>query len=99
MIHRAGICLMEMQTLGCKLLQSSIGSHFITSDNPAVILNQVCVGVDPYRSFAGFSNSGFQLLLPISPNLSLLFYDEKIYKVGNRRDRLVEISKQDVEIR
>jgi|ERR1035437_2353782 hypothetical protein len=98
MIHRAGFCLMEMQTLGCKLLQSSVGSHFITSDNPAVILNQFCIGVDSYFNFAGFSKSGFQLLLPISPNLCLFFYDEKIYKVGNRHDELVEISKQDVEV-
>ncbi|HAO78306.1 MAG TPA: hypothetical protein DCQ92_04875 [Verrucomicrobia subdivision 3 bacterium] len=98
MIFQACLSYMDMQTLRCKLLQSSIGSHFITSDNPAVVLNQFCVGVNPNFSFAGFAKSGFQLLLPISPNLCLFFYDEKIYKVGNRRDRLVEISKRDVEI-
>jgi hypothetical protein len=98
MIQRAIFCWMEMQTLGCKLLQSPAGSCFISSDNPVVILNQFCIGADPNRSFVGFSKSGFQLLLPISPNLCLFFYDETIYKVGNRHDQMVEISKQDVEI-
>lgn len=98
MIYEACICYMHMQTLGCKLLQSSLGSYFITSDNPAVVLNQFCIGTNSNFSFAGFAKSGFQLLLPISPNLCLFFYDKKIYKVGNRRDLLVEISKQDVEI-
>ncbi len=98
MIHQAGYCLMEMQTLCCKLLQCPTGSCFITSDNPVVILNQFCIGVDPHRNFTGFAKSGFQLLLPISPNLCLFFYDTKIYKVGSRQSELVEISKQDVEI-
>ena len=97
-IHMAGLCLMEMHTLGCKLLESSPETYFISSDNPVVRLNQFCIGADPYQDFAGFGKSGFQLLLPISPNLCLFFYDENTYKVGNRRDKLVAVSKQDMEI-
>ena len=91
-------CWMEMQTLECKLLQADSGSHFITSDNPIVLLNQFCADVISHRSFVGFSRSGFQLLMPINPELCLFFYDAKVYKVGVRRNRLVAISKHDVEI-
>jgi hypothetical protein len=89
---------MEMQTLASKLLKAKNGSFFITSDNPVAILNQFCANAEPHRSFAGFSKSGFQLLLPISPKLCFLFYDAKSYKVGSFWRRLVEISKADVDI-
>ncbi|HWW02798.1 MAG TPA: DUF4238 domain-containing protein [Candidatus Acidoferrum sp.] len=91
-------CWMEMATLDCKLLLATGSDHFITSDNPVSILNQFCAGLEPYRRVAGFSKSGFQLLLPIDPRLCFFCYDAKVYKVGNRRDRVVTISKQDVEI-
>lgn len=91
-------CALEMHTLGCKLLKADQGCFFVTSDNPAVLLNQFCIGADRFRSFAGFGKSGFQLLLPISPKLCLMFYDPKVYKVEGRRQRLVLIPKSDVEI-
>lgn len=91
-------CWMEMQTLECKLLQAPEGSFFITSDHPVVILNQFCATAEPHRSFVGFSRSGFQLLLSISPSLCALFYDPKVYKVGSRRHRCLNISSNDVEI-
>ena len=56
-------CWMEMQTLDCKLLETSEGGVFITSDNPVVILNQFAARLNVRRSFAGFSQTGFQLLL------------------------------------
>ncbi|MDB6123219.1 MAG: hypothetical protein JWQ71_2212 [Pedosphaera sp.] len=99
MIQGTGFCLMEMQTLKCKLLQSPNGAHFVTSDHPVIILNQFCAGADAYRSYAGFSCFGFQLLMPICPNLCIFFYDEQAYRVGSRRSgQLVTVSEQDVEI-
>jgi hypothetical protein len=91
-------CWMEMQTLECKLLSAPERSSFITSDHPVVILNQFCADAEPHRSFAGFSRSGFQLLMPISPNLCSYFYDPKVYKVGSRRHQCLNISGRDVEI-
>lgn len=91
-------CWMELQTLATKLLKAEGESYFVTSDNPVVVLNQFCVGADKHRSYVGFSRSGFQLLLPMSPKLCLFVYDDHVYKVGGRRRRLVEISKSDVEI-
>ena len=91
-------CWMEMQTLECKLLQSESHNYFVTSDHPVAILNQFCVGAHPLRSFAGFSLSGFQLVLPLSPSLCAFFYDPKVYKVGSRRRRAMDISREDVAI-
>jgi hypothetical protein len=91
-------CWMEMQTMQLKLLRAPHGDCFITSDNPVVILNQFCSRADSPRSFAGFSLTGFQLLLPVSPDLCLFFFDQKVYKVGSRSSRLVAISSKDVEI-
>lgn len=98
LIEQALPCWMEMLSLDCKLLRAADQVYFITSDNPVVITNQFCAGHDTIRSYAGFSQTGFQLLLPISPKLCLFFYDPKVYKVGNRKDQLVRIAKEDVEI-
>jgi Protein of unknown function (DUF4238) len=91
-------CWMEMQTMQLKLIRAPQPDYFITSDNPVVILNQFCARANSPRSFAGFSLTGFQVLLPVSPGLCLFFFDQKIYKVGSRSSRLVLISPQDVEI-
>lgn len=99
LIKTVGIpCALEMQTLACKLLKAPDEASFITSDNPVHVLNQFCAKVEPLRNFAGFSKAGFQLSLPISPKLCLFFYDAKVYKVGFRRNRVVQLSADDVEI-
>ena len=91
-------CWLEMQTLDCKLLRATPPACFITGDNPVVLLNQFAAGADPIRSFVGFGQSGFQLLLPVAPSLCLFFYDPKVYKVGKRGKRLLDVSASDVEI-
>lgn len=91
-------CWMEMQTLECKLLHAPDGAYFVTSDHPVVLLNQFCAHLEPHRSFVGFSRSGFQVVMPISPKLCLFFYDAKVYKVGSRGRRLQEIAHKDVEL-
>ena len=89
---------LEIHTLQCKMLRANVGSSFITSDNPLVVMNQFCAKADDPRSLAGFGMAGFQLVLPISQNLCLIFYDPKVYKVGSRRKTFVEVSEHDVEI-
>lgn len=91
-------CWLEMQTLGCKLLEAAPQTFFITSDHPVVMMNQLFASSEPHRSFVGFSRSGFQLLLPLSPTLCIFFYDPFVYKVGARRRRLVQLTPSDVEI-
>lgn len=91
-------CLLEMQTLHCKLLEAAPKTFFITSDHPVVMMNQLLASSEPHRSFAGFSRSGFQLLLPISPSLCAFFYDPFVYKVGVRRKRLIQLTPSDVDV-
>ena len=91
-------CWLEMQTLHCKLLEAAPETFFITSDHPVVLMNQLFASSEPNRSFVGFSRSGFQLLLPISPRACLFFYDPFIYKVGARRKRLIQLIPPDVEL-
>lgn len=93
-------CFFEMATLECKLLHPTGHLSFVTSDHPAVCMNQIFAEETSQtgRSYAGFSRSGFQLVLPLSPKLCLFFYDAKVYKVGNRRNHLVGIIDDDVEI-
>jgi Protein of unknown function (DUF4238) len=89
---------LEMQTLDCKLLKAEAAAFFLTSDHPVVLLNLLFMDAEPHRSYVGFSRSGFQLLLPISPRLCLFFYDAKVYKVGSRRHQMIAIGEADVEI-
>lgn len=98
LLHNSITCWMETQTLSGKLLAAKGPMSFITSDNPVAVLNQFCTSADPHRGYAGFSRSGFQLVLPLSPSLCLFLYDAKVYKVGDRRQRVVAISSDDVAI-
>lgn len=91
-------CWLETFTLHFKLIKTENSARFITSDNPVITLNQYFQKQKSPRSFAGYSRSGFQLLLPISPTLCIFFYDPKLYKVGTRKSNLVTISADDVEI-
>ena len=88
---------LEMSTLGLKLLKAASGSYFITSDNPVSLLNPYCDVLRSPRSFAGFSRTGFQLVLPISPAHCLFFYDPKVYKIGVKRANVVTVPASDVE--
>jgi len=89
---------MEMHTLECKLLAPAQDSFFVTSDEPVIMMNEYAARLNGKREFVGFAQSGFQLLLPLSPTLCAFFYDPGIYKVGNRKDKLVTLSPSDVEI-
>jgi hypothetical protein len=93
-------CFFEMATLQCKLLEPTEKSKFITSDHPVICMNQLFgeEAETSNRSYSGFSRSGFQLILPITPVLCLFFYDPKVYKVGNKRDNLVGLNDKDVEL-
>lgn len=91
-------CDLEAATLGMKLLAAPRDRSFITSDHPAVAMNPFAYKADPNRRHVGFSKAGFQLLLPLSPEVAVIFYDPKVYKVGRRGERCVTVSPDDVEL-
>lgn len=91
-------CYFETTTLRCKLLKAPGETCFITSDHPAVALNRFAAETKSVRDYVGFAQSGFQLVLPLSPRLTAILYDPFVYKVGNRNDELVHVSAGDVEL-
>lgn len=83
-------CVPLALDLKCKLLRNKTGVQFITSDNPTVFYNQY--GESRTRgSNTGLATKGLQVFFPVSPTLLVIYYDEKVYKVGNRRDRFAEV--------
>jgi hypothetical protein len=77
--------------LKAKLLVNKTPKKFITSDNPVVKTNQYLLGAFD-GGVAGWAATGLQVVIPVSPELALIFYDANIYKVGNRNSDTVSVS-------
>jgi hypothetical protein len=52
---------------------------FIISDNPVVMTNWFCRARMPARSSGGFSRSGLQIFMPLSPECALMLHDSGVY--------------------
>lgn len=91
------VCLLESSTLRMKLIRAPAGHSFITSDHPAVALNPFVTNAKIARSGAGFAMAGFQLFLPIAPDLSLMLFDPGVYKVSDRAAKVVFATEEDVD--
>ncbi|MDQ1328358.1 MAG: hypothetical protein QG641_1643, partial [Candidatus Poribacteria bacterium] len=76
--------------LMCKVLVNKTNINFITSDNPVVLYNRACEQSQVF-SHTGLASKGLKIIFPISPKHILLFYDEKIYKVGARRHCFADV--------
>lgn len=90
--------IINMADLSFKLvcIGSKCDSFFVTSDCPAFIIN-------PYFDFLGYTGvkilgyKGVCLMMPLTPKLVILFYDSNIYKVGNRKEKVVINEPKDIE--
>ena len=74
-----------------KLLVNKTKFPFITSDLPLIRYNSYLEPTNWPQGKTGFGNIGIQIFIPISPELCLVFFDKDVYKVGNRRNKLVEL--------
>lgn len=78
--------------LDYKLIKNVSKIPFIISDNPLVKYNQFLekrkwnIG-----GHSGYSTIGLQIFLPINDSYLLVIYDSNVYKVGNRKETVVEI--------
>lgn len=78
-----------------KLLINNTGHAFVTSDNPAVLYNMFFERMG--RDESGMGCRGVFVFMPLSPELAIVLYDGKVYKIGNKRQHYAEITdKQDV---
>lgn len=82
----------DLIDLKYKLLKNTTQIPFIISDNPLVIYNQFLEKRKwNFVSQRGYGSKGLQMFLPVNDQYMLVLYDADIYKVGNKKDTLVEI--------
>lgn len=77
--------------LNVKLLINQTPQDFITSDHPVAKTNQYFLG-NLDGGVTGWGAKGLQVFVPLSPRHAIMFYDEKIYKVGARKSDVVFIA-------
>jgi hypothetical protein len=81
-----------MWDLNYKLIRNTTSTPFITSDHPVVLYNQYMEQKGSYVGNGGIGTVGLQLFIPLTPSLMVLIYDSKVYKVGNKKQSIIEIS-------
>lgn len=86
-------CLHFAMDLSCKLILAKKGSEFITSDNPVVFYNQALEACGTHQGI-GTACKGLQIFFPVSPGITILFFDSNIYKVGGRREQSIQVTEQ-----
>lgn len=83
----------DLIDLKYKLLKNTSKFPFIISDNPLVIYNQF---MEKHNwnivSQRGYGSKGLQMFLPINDNYMLIVYDADVYKIGNKKEKVVEIN-------
>lgn len=72
-----------------RILINKTRSPFITGDTPACLYNQFRERLGSF-SYA-LASKGFQLYLPLSPNVAIFFYDPQSYKVGFKKQTSIYI--------
>lgn len=88
--------MMDMQI---KLLINKTSKKIITSDNPVSKYNQFLESRKFPYGHNGMASKGLQIFYPLAPDLMLLMYDPKVYKVGNRKQfSQIAINEKDVEV-
>jgi hypothetical protein len=91
--------IINMADLSFKLvcIETECDSCFITSDCPVLVIN-------PYFDFLGYAGvkimgyKGACLMMPLTPKLMIVFYDSNIYKVGNKKGKVVISETKVIEI-
>jgi len=81
--------------LRCKIIALRESPGFITSDSPVIYYNQFLESRRPALGNIGLLTKGLQIIFPISPRVLLMWYDGRIYKVGNKREDVVWIRECD----
>lgn len=75
-----------------KLLNNITEVSFITSDNPVIKYNQFLEYKNAIGCITGFAAKGIQIMFPLSPGIYIIFYDRNIYKVGSRKQKIIQIN-------
>lgn len=88
----ANMLVPELLDLKFKLIRNNTGKPFIISDNPLIIYNQFLEKRKwNFMSQREYGLIGLQMLLPVNDCYLLMIYDSDIYKVGNKKGKVIEI--------
>lgn len=80
--------------LDYKILLNNTNTKFISSDLPVVRYNQFLEYKKWDHGRIGYASRGLQIFIPLSPELVLMFFDNKIYKVGDKKHKILEIKNE-----
>ncbi len=75
-----------------KLFKNETNTAFISSDFPISKYNLLFENLPKYFSSTGYRSKGLLVFLPISPFLTVVFYDKSTYKIGNKKDQVIPIA-------
>lgn len=75
--------------LQCKILINNTQKSFITSDNPAIVYN---VFMERMQQIYALGSRGIIIYMPLTPTISILYYDPVCYKLGERKKKYITIS-------
>ena len=89
--HGCHILLMD---LSATLLVNRSNMPFVTSDNPIIYQNPAFDNL-ANNKMSGLAMEGFQVLFPVSPKHTLLFYDERYYVISKNKRNVTFISNND----
>lgn len=78
-----------MRDLSVKILVNKTDKSFITSDNPVAKYNQFMERMR--QETYGFGARGLQIFFPLSPQIGVMYYDPKCYKLGGKKREYVEL--------
>lgn len=78
--------------LDFKLLINKTTMPFITSDFPVIKYNQFLEERKWIHGKTGYGCTGLQIIIPLNDELSIIFYDSLIYKIGDKRKDYLEIT-------
>lgn len=96
-LYQAVISLAHAFDLAYKLVVNKTQMPFITSDHPVVFYNQFLENKHIAGSNTGMANKGLQVILPLSPQHIIIFFDKDVYKIGGRnKSSINDITDSDV---
>lgn len=84
--------------LDYKVLVNKTSNSFITSDVPVVRYNKHFQHLSYNFDTIAYSIVGFKMFLPISADLCLVLFDSETYKIGNKKEKFVQLNlKKDID--
>lgn len=78
-----------------KIFKNKSSEGFISSEHPAVRYNSLFEAQKEHLTKTGFAIKGLQIFLPLSSKYYLVFYDTKTYKIGNKKQKIIDVDDLD----